>query len=211
MAEHNKSRMRGESTKNTQNQSPDRLLWLWRRGDRIPPVATRPDARFASAADDEELARAAGLPVDEVMARRQRGNRPYLARVGGELAAYGWACHWTAECGWKNLPFTVRDGDCYLWDFATLPPWRGNGLYPSLLAWILRHDDGAQHFWIMHRQSNEASRRGIARAGFQLVAALYDQPDGRFRLEPLGEPGAARLARVAFADLLTALPRGKAA
>ena len=186
----------------------ERLLWLWQRGDPIPPLASGLTVRFEPLADDGELARAAGLAVAEVAARRQRGNRAYLARVAGELAGYGWACHGTAECGWQNLPFTVQAGDCYLWDFATLPRWRGNGLYPALLTWILQRAEPIARYWIMHNQDNLASRHGIARAGFQPAAVLHDLPDGRFRMEPIADSYVTRLVTVAFADLLAETTKG---
>lgn len=187
---------------------PDRLLWLWRRGESLPRLTSGLAAQFEPLADDEELARVAGLLVDEVAARRWHDNRAYLARIGGELAAYGWACHGTAECGWRNLPFTVRPGDCYLWDFATLPRWRGNGLYPALLTWILQRTEPIDRYWIMHNQDNLASRHGIVRAGFQPAAALHDLPDGRFRLEPMADSYVTHLATVAFADLLVESTKG---
>lgn len=192
----------GEQPGASPGKPPDRLLWLWRKGEPIRPTVTRLNVRFEVALDDEELARAAGLGSAAVADRRRRGNQPYLARIGEDLAAYGWACRGTAECGCKNLPFIAREGDCYLWDFATLPRWRGNGLYPSLLAWILGRDESVLRYWIMHQRTNEASRRGIERAGFRLVAALHDQPDGRFRIEPLAGPDATRLVMISFADLI---------
>jgi GNAT superfamily N-acetyltransferase len=208
MDEQKRKRRGGSHETRPPARLPDHLLCLWRHGDPIPRLATGLAARFEPLAEAAELARAADLTVAEVEARQRRGNRAYLARVGGEVAAYGWACHGTAECGWRNLPFTVPQGDCYLWDFATLPRWRGNGLYPALLTWILGREEPISCYWIMHNRDNKASRRGIARAGFRLAAALYDLPDGRFRIEPIADPPLAQLATVAFADLLA--PRTEA-
>lgn len=208
MEERKRTKQPGEPQKVGLARRTERLLWLWRRGNPIPRLTPGLAVRFEPLADDAELACAAGLAVGEVAARRRQGNRAYLARVDGELAAYGWACHGTAECGGQNLPFTVRAGDCYLWDFATLSRWRGNGLYPALLAWILQRAEPIDRYWIMHNQDNLASQHGIARAGFQPAAALVDLPDGRFLLKPVADSYVTRLATVAFANLLAESTKG---
>ena len=79
-----------------------------------------------------------------------------------------------------NLAFSVPIGNRYLWDFATLPSWRGCGIYPALLRAILEDErPQAARFWIGHADSNHASGRGIAKAGFQRLGSLAASSSGR--------------------------------
>src|SRR4030095_8186023 len=91
-----------------------------------------------------------------------------------------------ASMGELDLGFNVPRASRYLWDFATLPGWRGLGIYPALLQTILR-DEGAdaERFWIGHLLRNSASRRGIEKAGFQEVGRLEARADGAVVLVPV--------------------------
>lgn len=140
----------------------------------------------------------AALAEAEVQRRRREDNDVFLLRVGGDPAAYGWSARGPAEIGGLNLRFTVPPGERYLWDFATLPPYRGRGLYPLLLQAILRHQMAdAEWFWIGHEPHNDASRRGILKAGFRLAGHVQRRPGGQLVLSGAADPdlahGAARL------------------
>jgi|GEM_PF-759282 len=180
---------------------PDHLLWARRRADSLSAVPYSPFFLLEVCDDAPGLARVAHLSVDEVARRREHGNRPYVARVGHRIVSYGWCCQGTAEWSGRNLTLSVEGGHRYLWDFATVPEWRGHGLYPMLIAWIVRSERRGQIFWIIHDRENDASQRGIVKAGFQCVAALYDQPGGRVRLGGSGDSELLQLARVVFRDL----------
>jgi GNAT superfamily N-acetyltransferase len=94
--------------------------------------------------------------------------------VSGEPAAYGWSATGPAEIGGLALSFTVPPAERYLWDFVTLPAYRGRGLYPLLLQEILqRQMVEAEWFWIGHEPDNRASRSGILKAGFRLVGQVW--------------------------------------
>jgi GNAT superfamily N-acetyltransferase len=124
------------------------------------------------AGDYQLMAQMAGLNLAEVVGRVRGGHRPYLARLGGAPVAYGWSALSSASIGELGLEFAIPAGNRYLWDFATLPAWRGRGIYPRLLQAILAHEAlEAERFWIGHVRGNEASRRGIAKAGFAEVGA----------------------------------------
>jgi GNAT superfamily N-acetyltransferase len=71
-----------------------------------------------------------------------------------------------------DFSFTVPPGNGYLWDFVTLPAWRGRGVYPHLLQEIVRQETEIERFWIGYEDRNEVSGRGIARAGFRVVGDL---------------------------------------
>ena len=101
------------------------------------------------------------------------------------------------------MHFPLPPGERYLWDFATLPEWQGRGVYPRLLQAIIRLEaDAVQRLWIGHDADNDASRKGIERAGFQVVGAVYGDP-GRMWIDPLGA-----LERSQAAARLVGLPLG---
>jgi GNAT superfamily N-acetyltransferase len=169
--------------------------YLWTRGDPLPPLDPLPGFRAGPTSDVGLLATLAGLSVAEVERRVAAGNQPYLAWVDGTEAAYGWS-------GAGDLPTTgpranmrFPPGTRWLWDFVTLPEWRGRGIYPRLLQEILTLDTEATRFFIGHRVDNVASRQGILKAGFRLLTNTVLTPGGErlivsaadgqpFRLDP---------------------------
>jgi GNAT superfamily N-acetyltransferase len=133
------------------------------------------DAEALSAAFPE-------LNLDEQLHRQDDGHQPYLARLGGVSVAYGWSAHRAAVIGELGIKLQLAAGERYLWDFVTLPDFRGQGIYAGMLQAILATEADAQRLWIGHDFGNVASARGILKAGFQPVNALYREADGRFVL-----------------------------
>lgn len=158
-------------------------LATWWTSD--PLVELKPTANFSVrlAGDDKELARLNKITQAEVAKRREGGHRPYIGYVGLTPATYGWVATREASIGELNLEFSLPEGDLYLWDFATLPEWRGMGLYPQLLQAILRAER-ARRFWIIYAPENLASGAGILKAGFQIVGQLSFKADGGVGLLP---------------------------
>jgi GNAT superfamily N-acetyltransferase len=160
------------------------ILYAWRRGDPLPLLPSFEGFSAAPSEDDALLAQLASLSVDEVRARRAAGHRLYLARLGTDPVAYGWAATRAFEIGELSLQLELAPNTRYLWDFATLEPWRGRGVYPRLLQAILRTEDTAvQHFWIGHDVFNAASRQGIRAAGFQPAGHLVQLRDGSLSMQ----------------------------
>ena len=175
----------------------------WWRGDQLPTLAplyavlfenerfqsqnsrsqttTRLATFFANPTGDAALlARLANLELVEVQSRLSRGHRPYVAWLENQPVAYGWVATHTAHIGELDLTITLPRGERYLWDFATLPAWRGRGIYPHLLQTILRAESSeAARFWIIAAPENRASSAGIAKAGFIGVAHLSFQRAGQ--------------------------------
>jgi GNAT superfamily N-acetyltransferase len=146
-------------------------LWTWWTGDSLPPLAAIDGFAADSMRDAATLAALTGLASGEVVDRLAAGNRCYVAHLDGESVGYGWVADAGAAIGELDLAFRLDAGDRYLWDFVTLPAWRGRGLYPHLLQEILRAEDGGR-FWIINAPENVASARGIAKAGFAEVGSL---------------------------------------
>jgi len=164
---------------------PSGLAWAWWRGDPLPPLEPLPGLTVAVAPADDALAELNRVSLAEVRRREEGGNRPYVAYAEGEPVAYGWVATRDAEFGNRLCEFEVPASARYLWDFATVPAWRGHGIYPRLLQAILDAESGdADRFWILHAWTNEASKRGIARAGFQAAATIYWLHDGSMSVAP---------------------------
>lgn len=151
-------------------------LATWWMGDPLPDLWPIADMTVDTTRDITTLASLTDLDHDEITARLSAGNRAYVASIGGVPAAYGWVATLAASIGELGLDFAVPKTDRYLWDFVTLPAFRGRGIYPRLLQAIVASEGGhAQRFWIIYAPENAASGSGIAKAGFQQVSELAFQ------------------------------------
>lgn len=121
------------------------------------------------------LAVAMGLPDPTLVHRRfAAGRRCFAAWVDGQIAAYGWVS-WTVECiGELEREFHMPPGEAYIWDCATLLPYRRQGLYSALLSFMAAElqREGVQRIWIGSSLSNRPSIRGFAHADFRPVIRL---------------------------------------
>jgi GNAT superfamily N-acetyltransferase len=151
---------------------PEVVFSAWWRGDPAAGMARLPGLAAEPASDYVLVAQMAQLDLGEVLARVGGGHRPYVARLGGVPVAYGWATIRRASIGELGLDFAIPAGNAYLWDFATLPAWRGLGIYPRLLQTIVAREAAqADRFWIGHVRENSASGHGILKAGFRVAGA----------------------------------------
>ncbi len=117
----------------------------------------------------QELART--MEFDDptaILQRFTRGCHGYIARIEGKLAAYGWVTFDEESIGELGLSIRLKTGDAYIWDCATLPAYRGQRLYPALLAHILSElqSSGLRRAWIGADTDNLSSQAGMALAGF---------------------------------------------
>ena len=174
-------------------------LSTWWKTDALPQFPPLRGFSVQLAVNDDLLAQVNRLSLQEVQARKGSGHRPYLAIVDGQPASYGWVATREASIGELNLAFNLPPNYRYLWDFATLPAFRGNGLYPRLLQAIIHAEmPSAEYFWIIHAPENLPSGVGIDRAGFEPVGQLSFRLDGGVGLQPFdnlprAEMGAALL------------------
>ncbi len=174
-------------------------LFTWWHTDPLPALAELRGFHAGQTDDIALFASLANLDTPDVQARLQEGHRPYVAWIDGYPVAYGWVATTTAMIGELALTISLATGDRYLWDFATLPAWRGRGVYSRLLQAILRHERAAaRRFWILAAPENVASGCGIARAGFLPVGDLSFQVGGGVGLRPGGSAERARLAAAIF-------------
>lgn len=130
-----------------------------------------------------------------------RGHTPWSARIDGEPVGWGWCATREVSIGELDIAVPLPPGNRYLWDFFTVPAWRGRGIYPRLLRTIIEHEPEVARFWVGHDLGNLASARGITKAGFHEVGLLYHRQDGGFELVPSGP-----LERAVAASDLFAVP-----
>jgi hypothetical protein len=89
-----------------------------------------------------------------------------------------------APIGELRHQLILPPGNRYLWNFRTMAPFRGLGIYPVLLQQMIRCEGpGAKRFWIIHAPDNQSSRSGIRKAGFQYIGQLYNNRSGTTCIE----------------------------
>jgi GNAT superfamily N-acetyltransferase len=145
----------------------------WNQGMDLPALPTLPNFHVTINAETRLLASLTGLSETEIETRKRNNHRPAVAWLNETPVGYGWIATESAEIGELDLSFTLPPESVYLWDFATLSAWRGLGIYPHLLQEIVMQERQEAHsFWIIHAPENQASARGITRAGFSAVGEL---------------------------------------
>ena len=155
-------------------------LWTWWPGDQLPPVRGLDGFNVDRRASVDELGLFTGLSADEIDKRIRNANTCYLGRLDEAPVAYGWVATSVADIGELEVSFQLDGRNRYLWDFQTLPDWRGRGIYPLLLQAILAEEGMDDHqFWIITAPENRASARGIEKAGFTPAAQLAFTDEGR--------------------------------
>jgi ribosomal protein S18 acetylase RimI-like enzyme len=160
------------------------------------PVSSRA-ARFGAIDQRAAAALAAAMeaPEAEVASRLARGSRALVLWVDDEVASYCWVSTGREDVGELGRSLVLMPGESYVWDCATVPRFRGHGLYTSLLRRIAETlaSEGQRRVWIGASTANEASNRGFAAAGYRPVAAVVAVRaggDGGSAIEFRGLPGA---------------------
>jgi GNAT superfamily N-acetyltransferase len=160
-------------------------LATWWNTDPLPSLTPLTGFEVVLASDSHELAEINRISHSEVVSRFNDGHHPYVAYIDGNPVAYGWVASLQASIGELGLNFMLSSRDHYLWDFATLPEWQGQGLYPRLLQAIVDEESKiTSRFWIIHAPENLPSGAGMNKAGFEFVGQLSFTLDGSVGLAP---------------------------
>jgi GNAT superfamily N-acetyltransferase len=173
-----------------------------------PPRVT---ATFGEARRESAAPVAAAMGLDGPAPARYRfdaGRRCFAAWVEGGIAAYGWVSWGSEYIGELERPIHLPPGEAYVWDCATLPPFRRRGLYGALLRYVAATlgDEGTRRLWIGASLRNRPSIRGFAVAGFRpVVRVTLVRVVAVGRTWVTGEPGAPP-ALVAAARRALAVP-----
>lgn len=161
-------------------------FYTWWRGDPLVLLPPLGGLTIGEISDPGVLEPLTALSATDLEGRFSAGHRAFVAWLDGRPVAYGWVATAWAEIGELGLTFKLPPADRYLWDFLTLPPWRGLGIYPRLLQAILQREGAAERFWVGHDAPNLPSRRGILKAGFQEVGRVHRTAGGDLMLVPTG-------------------------
>jgi hypothetical protein len=161
--------------------TPVGIFYCWWRGDPLPRL--RPDPGYTIEIVDETGPVPALASTNAAPQLLGQHHRLYLARTGDDIIGHGWCATRTASIGELGVELVLPARNRYLWGFVTRPEWRGRGVYPGLLQAML-HDEDADRFWIGHDAGNDASARGIIKAGFSPLGPVYARPDGRLVFAP---------------------------
>lgn len=167
------------------------LLWTWWRGDALS--ALPPVSRFAVTPIEAEAASATfsateGLTEVDLTAPLPPDHNLYIASLNALPVAIGCSASGRAAFGGGRVTFEVPANNRYLYNFETLPRWRGYGIYPHLLQSIMQYEaQQSERFWIIHQSSNVSSERGIRKAGFRLACRVHFLQDGSLGLVAAGE------------------------
>jgi ribosomal protein S18 acetylase RimI-like enzyme len=143
----------------------------------------------------DQAMRLAGEPPGLVPPRFAQGDQFFAwRRADGAVAAFGWMTRSNRVVASVRLADAAGRG--FLYNFHTLPAFRGHGLYPALLRGI-RHQLGRErftHLVVDARTSNAASTKGIQQAGFRpvlridhlLLLSRWPCVASQFVMDPLG-------------------------
>lgn len=113
-------------------------------------------------------------------ARFEAGHHICILTQGRTIATYGWINAGDShQIGELNLWMTLPPNTEILYDFFTLPEFRGKGLYPSLLKNIVNRNRAVKIIYIL--EANEGSRRGIEKAGFQVLGKITGASKNRYK------------------------------
>jgi GNAT superfamily N-acetyltransferase len=161
-------------------------LLSWHRSDHLPADMGTPGVVVRAIDNVSLLGALTELAGEEVQRRLAHAHQPYVAWLDAHPVAYGWVAREQASVGELGQTLRLDARTRYLWDFVTLPAWRGQRIYQRLLHGILEQEGSAEQFWIIHAPENRASGRGIRRAGFLQVGELSFLDDKRPALAQFG-------------------------
>ncbi|MHB1312592.1 MAG: GNAT family N-acetyltransferase [Gemmatimonadaceae bacterium] len=147
------------------------------------------DARLMAALQQRALS--------DIQVRFDAGHRAYVATMDGVPAAWGWVATTSASIGELQVSFPIASRERYLWNFVTLPAFRGRGIYPRLLEAIIAAESvEGERFWIAYAPENHASGVGIRKAGFAVVAELSFDLHGRAVVKDIQSGGGESVSRL---------------
>ena len=153
------------------------------RDDATPSLSSVEGMTVRRELDAGVMASLQNRSVEEMSRRFADSHRAYVALIGGQAAAWGWVATSTADIGELGAHLTLHSDERYLWNFVTLPAYRGLGIYPRLLQAIVREEStDAARFWIGYAPENHASGVGIRKAGFVTAVEMSFEASGKAAL-----------------------------
>ena len=154
-------------------------LYTFSTQDQLPTLKPIAGLHIEESTDLTLLSQMGETTEADVLKRLANDHLAFVAFVHGEPAAFGWMARGKARIGELNHELVLPLRNRYLWNFRTLAVFRGRGIYPALLQFMLQYEgEKASRFWIIHAPENKASLNGIQKAGFRYTGKLYARRDG---------------------------------
>lgn len=142
--------------------------------DAFPAIQVPAGLWMEECANVDLLAWMGTTTVEEVVKRIANDHLAFVAYISSVPAAFGWMARSKALIGELHHELVLPVGNRYLWNFRTMEAFRGRGIYPALLQYIVRYESTkASRFWIIHAPENRSSLKGIKKAGFHDVGRMY--------------------------------------
>jgi GNAT superfamily N-acetyltransferase len=159
----------------------------------MPSIKLPAGIRMEECTDISLLAVMGTTTAEDIRKRLANDHVAFAAYINDQPAAFGWMAGSKAKIGELNHEMILPEGNRYLWNFRTLEAFRGLGIYPVLLQFIMQYEAAKAHrFWIIHAPENKASLNGIIKAGFQFVGKLYADKAGNAAIEASNATNACR-------------------
>ncbi|RYF78981.1 MAG: N-acetyltransferase, partial [Chitinophagaceae bacterium] len=148
----------------------------------LPSIKWPQGLRIEECTNTSLLAWIGSNTEEDVVKRLANDHLAFVAYMNNIPAAFGWMARGKATIGELGHELVLPIGNRYLWNFRTMEAFRGLGIYPALLHYIIDSEKRASRFWIIHAPENNSSLRGIKKAGFEPVGKLYSN-DGVTTIE----------------------------
>jgi len=149
-------------------------LYTFQTTDKLPAIQIPDGLRIEECTNLDLLAWMASSSKAEMTMRFANDHVAFVAYINDLPAAFGWMARGKASIGELQHDIILPVGNRYLWNFRTMEAFRGRGIYPALLQYIISHErEKANRFWIIHAPENKSSLEGIKKAGFQFVGRMY--------------------------------------
>lgn len=146
--------------------------------NKITDVKARDDIQFAKITDikDElfEIFRRQ-FPANEFRERlNNKKHECYVAMKEDEVAGYGWVAREQLFLDSVEKDFKLKKEEVFIHSCYVLQKFRGFGIYPAMLSNILQDckEEGIKSVFIGVDSSNNGSKRGIEKAGFEYWETL---------------------------------------
>lgn len=144
-------------------------IFLSRPIEQNPPPDQNGAVQVSDMTDMAELRPDLPFSEKEFKRRVNEGHRFFELFVDREPVSYNWVACSGANIGiLHELRLQVPENALYLWDGATTPEHRGKGFLSVMINGILQDlSHNTRIAWTAVAVSNKASRRALAKAGFE--------------------------------------------
>jgi hypothetical protein len=122
----------------------------------------------------EEAAASEKRAVDLYRQQMRRGEKCFLALVGGEIVHVNWICFRWGEA-LLGRPLILQPGQVYTTDGFTVERYRGRNIHAAVLGEMLRYAQraGCHTAYTMSRPDRRATFPGLYQLGWGIIARIF--------------------------------------